>query len=190
MLIPKHRYQFARTDNGVNTTETKSYWHNGLHSGRVLLKRQDLNLRWGINHDGLTVRYHRPLGHTWIIVAGAGLEPAIFGLWARRVNRFSTPQFLCRNVESNHGYQCFKLALYQLSYLGIMVDQMRIELTTGALQVLLAPLDHAGPLFRKVIMNSCTLSSINDLNLLCIYWWWVGQSGIKFSGLLSLWFSL
>jgi hypothetical protein len=48
-------------------------------------------------------------------------------------------------VESNHGNQCFKLAIYQLSYLGIMVDQMRIELTTGALQVLLAPLDHAGP---------------------------------------------
>lgn len=31
-------------------------------------------------------------------------------------------------------------------YSAIVVDQMRIELTTGALQVLLAPLDHAGPI--------------------------------------------
>lgn len=87
-------------------------------------------------------------------------------------NRLLVLISLCRNVESNHGNQCFKLALFQLSYLGIkkptcyliallapqrcrvgieptysgfIVDQMRIELTTGALQVLLAPLDHAGP---------------------------------------------
>jgi hypothetical protein len=45
--------------------------------------------------------------------------------------------------------------LHQASPDGIvlqkMVDRKRIELSTGALQVLLAPLVHAGPFFNNVL---------------------------------------
>ena len=110
-------------ERGIRTPGSVTFVGFQDRCNRPLCHLSNLSGRRGIRTPGrvtddrLVICWFKPLTHSSNLVAGNGFEPLFSGLWGRRDDHFSNPQYISDPDEARtHDPNIKSVMLYQLSY--------------------------------------------------------------------------